>query len=216
LRLFCFVSLLVTTGDDSEFLVDRFGEFLQRTLAQGRPFYAHLCLHSIHEPHPAMPQYYRLYENDPDYLGTLTQMDAQFGRLMTMLEQEVRERLVRAIWDSQKPSICQDRLRANLENVETETFFCRALRRTPSSSTPLITGRTKAWSGPTSATQPSHCGSAKAAYLRVVPAPANVSVKRLKLRLSGSARNHKNSFETRRGSNFRPFWLESSRFYPAA
>ena len=167
----------MTTGDDSEFLVDRFGEFLQRTLAQGRPFYAHLCLHSIHEPHPAMPQYYRLYENDPDYLGTLTQMDAQFGRLMTMLEQEVRKRLVRAIWDFQKPSICQDRLRANLENVETETFFCRALRRTPSSSTPLITGRTKAWSGPTSATQPSHCGSAKAASLRVVPAPANIGVK---------------------------------------
>eukprot|EP01043_Picozoa_sp_COSAG02_P075284 COSAG02_NODE_15451_length_1170_cov_1.287582_2_plen_95_part_01 len=87
-----FVSLLVTTGDDSEFLVDRFGDFLQRTLAQGRPFYAHLCMHSIHEPHPAMPQYYQLYKKDPDYLGTLTQMDAQFGRLMTMLEQEVRKR----------------------------------------------------------------------------------------------------------------------------
>jgi hypothetical protein len=27
---------------------------------------------------------------------------------------------------------------------------------------------------------------------------------------------HKNGFKTRRGSNFRPFSLESSRFYPAA
>jgi hypothetical protein len=52
---------------------------------------------------------------------------------------------------------------------------------------------------------------------RLIPAPFNIGVKRLKLRLSGSARkNRKNGFETRRGSNFRPFWVESSRFYPAA
>lgn len=61
-------------GDDSEFLVDRFEAFLNSTLAQRRPFYAHLCLHSIHEPHPAMPRYYSLYRRDPDYLGTLTQV----------------------------------------------------------------------------------------------------------------------------------------------
>ena len=74
-------------GDDSELLIDRFEVFLHRTLAQKRPFYAHLCLHSIHEPHPAMPKYYAQYRRDPDYLGTLTQMDVQIGRLMDLLEQ---------------------------------------------------------------------------------------------------------------------------------
>jgi hypothetical protein len=34
--------------------------------------------------------------------------------------------------------------------------------------------------------------------------------------LSSQLGNHKNGFETRRGSNFRPFWLEPSRFYHAA
>lgn len=49
-------------GDDSEFLMDRFEIWLEKTLADGRPFLAHLCLHSIHEPHPSMPQYYHLYQ----------------------------------------------------------------------------------------------------------------------------------------------------------
>ena len=41
-------------GDDSEFIVDTFEQFLNRQMAIGRsaPFYAHLCFHSIHEPHP--------------------------------------------------------------------------------------------------------------------------------------------------------------------
>ena len=66
----------------------RFESFLRRTVSvERRPFYAHLCLHSIHEPHPAMPEYYRMYQKDPDYLGTLTQMDAQFGRLMDLLRE---------------------------------------------------------------------------------------------------------------------------------
>lgn len=37
-----------------------------------RPFLAHLCLHSIHEPHPALPEYYNRYTADPDYLGNTT------------------------------------------------------------------------------------------------------------------------------------------------
>eukprot|EP01046_Picozoa_sp_COSAG06_P053332 COSAG06_NODE_9194_length_1960_cov_9.463729_2_plen_136_part_00 len=35
-----------------------------------------------------------------------------------------------------------------------------------------------------------------------------IAPKRLKLRLSGQLENRQNGFETRRGSNFRPFWLE--------
>jgi hypothetical protein len=40
-----------------------------------------------------------------------------------------------------------------------------------------------------------------------------IAPKRLKLRLSGQLENHKNGFETRRCSNFRPFRLEPSRFF---
>eukprot|EP01046_Picozoa_sp_COSAG06_P074725 COSAG06_NODE_22996_length_706_cov_0.670511_1_plen_100_part_00 len=73
-------------GDDSAFIIDTFETFLERQVATQSPFYAHLCFHSIHEPHPAMPEFYHMYENDPDYLGTLTQMDTQFGRLLGLLE----------------------------------------------------------------------------------------------------------------------------------
>jgi hypothetical protein len=73
-------------GDDSAFIVDMFEAFLARQVAAKASFYAHLCFHSIHEPHPAMPEFYHMYENDPDYLGTLTQMDTQFGRLLGLLQ----------------------------------------------------------------------------------------------------------------------------------
>jgi hypothetical protein len=68
-------------GDDSLFIASRFTTFLDDRVSDGRPWLAHLCLHSIHEPHPAMPAYYHLYQNDPDYLGTLTQMDAGIGAI---------------------------------------------------------------------------------------------------------------------------------------
>eukprot|EP00300_Choanocystis_sp_HF-7_P001302 c11050_g1_i1.p1 GENE.c11050_g1_i1~~c11050_g1_i1.p1 ORF type:complete len:572 (+),score=118.97 c11050_g1_i1:255-1718(+) len=74
-------------GDDSEFLVDRLGEFLESRWRDNRPFLVQLSLHSIHEPHPAMPKYYDLYEKDPDYLGTLTQLDVQIGRIRSLLEE---------------------------------------------------------------------------------------------------------------------------------
>jgi len=68
-------------GDDSIFIVEKFTEFLDERVADSKPWLAHLCLHSIHEPHPAMPEFYALYQNDPDYLGTLTQMDSAIGVL---------------------------------------------------------------------------------------------------------------------------------------
>ena len=48
-----------------------------RQATAGRPWLAHLCFHAIHEPHPAMPQFYHDYANDPDYLGALTMWDVQ-------------------------------------------------------------------------------------------------------------------------------------------
>lgn len=73
-------------GDDSIFQVERFAEFLDDRVKDNRPWLSHVCLHSIHEPHPAMPEFYNLYQNDPDYLGTLTQMDYAIGVLMNELE----------------------------------------------------------------------------------------------------------------------------------
>lgn len=73
-------------GDDSAFIIDHFEEFVQARAADDRPFLAHLCMHSIHEPHPAMPEFYAQYQNDPDYLGTLTQLDVQIGRLVQVLK----------------------------------------------------------------------------------------------------------------------------------
>jgi arylsulfatase A-like enzyme len=73
-------------GDDSTFLVDNFEAFLTKQIVAGRPWLAHLCFHAIHEPHPAMPQYYHLYTKDPDYLGALTMWDVQLGRIMGLLK----------------------------------------------------------------------------------------------------------------------------------
>jgi hypothetical protein len=47
-------------GNDAEFIVDRFVDFMDKALAEDRPFYAHLTFHAIHEPHPAMPEFYEV------------------------------------------------------------------------------------------------------------------------------------------------------------
>lgn len=73
-------------GDDSTFLIDLFEDFLERQIAAGRPWLAHICFHAIHEPHPAMPEFYQLYAKDPDYLGALHQWDVQIGRLLSLLK----------------------------------------------------------------------------------------------------------------------------------
>lgn len=51
---------------------------------------AYMAIHSIHLPHPALPEFYAMYpqDMDPDYVGTLTQMDVQIGRLRQFLKDE--------------------------------------------------------------------------------------------------------------------------------
>ena len=81
-------------GDDSMEIMDTFEAFLTRKApgkAEQAPFVAVLWLHTNHMPHPAMPEWYHAYEDalgDPagDYLGTLSQMDNQIGRLRAMLK----------------------------------------------------------------------------------------------------------------------------------
>ncbi len=79
-------------GDDSQYILDHLDAFLTDTVHQKKPFLAVVWFHSIHEPHPALPEYYHSYTDvfgDPagDYLGTLSQMDAAVGRLRNMLKQ---------------------------------------------------------------------------------------------------------------------------------
>ncbi len=84
-------------GNDATFIVDRFLDFLDKDVLLDKGsssssnnstagFYAHLTFHAIHEPHPAMPEFYELYQNDPDYLGALTMFDVELGRLLAELK----------------------------------------------------------------------------------------------------------------------------------
>ena len=86
-------------GDDSTFLIDRFELFLAKQISAANPWLAHICFHAIHEPHPAMPEFWDMYATpgtnrgdpnyrDPDYLGALTMWDVQIGRLMSMLKEK--------------------------------------------------------------------------------------------------------------------------------
>lgn len=77
-------------GDDTEFMLDTFEPFLAANVAAGKPFMAQLWLHTNHVPHPSMPNWYHAYTDTygkpaGDYLGTLSQMDSQIGRLRQML-----------------------------------------------------------------------------------------------------------------------------------
>lgn len=76
-------------GDDSLHIVKVFEDFLQR---QTGPWMAQLSLHTNHEPHPSLPEWYNAYteeEGGPagDYLGTLSQMDSAIGHLVDVLKE---------------------------------------------------------------------------------------------------------------------------------
>ena len=78
-------------GDDAEHIVDVFEDFLEKVSGKATGFMAHLWLHTVHEPHPAMPHWFHAYvdvEGNPagDYLGTLSQMDVQVGRVRELLK----------------------------------------------------------------------------------------------------------------------------------
>ena len=69
-----------------------FEDFLKRKASgpEQSPFLAALQLHTNHLPHPSLPEFYHSYNDSfgdwaGDYLGTITQMDVQIGRLRAML-----------------------------------------------------------------------------------------------------------------------------------
>ena len=68
-------------GDDGAFIVQQLDAFIERSVAAEKKWLAVAMLHYIHLPHPAMPKYYsdRLDSGDPDYVGTLQQLDDAIG-----------------------------------------------------------------------------------------------------------------------------------------
>ena len=76
-------------GDDNKFIVDHFETWLETGNRSTLPWLALLFLHTVHVPHPAMPEWYQSvpYPSvNGDYQGTIAQMDAQIGRLRGLLQ----------------------------------------------------------------------------------------------------------------------------------
>jgi arylsulfatase A-like enzyme len=77
-------------GSDGDFFVDKMTAFVGESVAASQKFLAVLMLHYIHLPHPAMPTYFeeRRDSRDPDYVGTLQQLDDTIGELVAVLQKE--------------------------------------------------------------------------------------------------------------------------------
>eukprot|EP01052_Picozoa_sp_SAG31_P030070 SAG31_NODE_3053_length_4739_cov_24.623060_2_plen_271_part_00 len=75
-------------GSDGDFFVDKMQTFVHESIAESKQWLAVLMLHYIHLPHPAMPTYFekRKDSKDPDYIGTLQQLDDTIGELVSVLK----------------------------------------------------------------------------------------------------------------------------------
>ncbi len=72
-------------GDDSRVIMDRVIPFIQGAVKAGKPFLAVVWFHTPHLPVVAGPKYREMYADQPGraqhYLGCITAMDEQVGRL---------------------------------------------------------------------------------------------------------------------------------------
>ena len=76
-------------GDDSRVIMDRVVPFIQGAVKAGKPFLAVVWFHAPHLPVVAGPKHRKLYADQPEgaqhYLGCITAMDEQMGRLRNEL-----------------------------------------------------------------------------------------------------------------------------------
>lgn len=83
----------ITPVDDEAFLADQAAALIERSVAARRPFLAVIFFHGVHIPYIASPETRARYAargmtvNEQDYWGTITQIDAQIGRLRALLAQ---------------------------------------------------------------------------------------------------------------------------------
>ncbi|MGB2824425.1 MAG: sulfatase-like hydrolase/transferase [Phycisphaerae bacterium] len=72
-------------GDDSRIIMDRVVPFIRQAVKARRPFFAVVWFHAPHLPVVAGPKHRKLYADRPEgaqhYLGCITAMDEQMGRL---------------------------------------------------------------------------------------------------------------------------------------
>ena len=71
-------------GDDSRVIMDQALPFIQKAVAEKKPFLAVIWFHTPHLPVVAGPKYLEMYKDaktNPHYLGCITAMDEQVGRL---------------------------------------------------------------------------------------------------------------------------------------
>ena len=80
-------------GDDSHFIVDKFTEFLNKTVSAKKPFFIYLPFHAVHIRYIASLGYIERYMNKNltqdqiDYYGTITAMDDAVGRVRKLLQE---------------------------------------------------------------------------------------------------------------------------------
>lgn len=78
------------TGDDSRIIIDRVLPFIDRSVAEKKPFFSVVWFHTPHLPCVAGPEHAALYRNYPlkerNYYGCITAMDEQIGRLVSFLK----------------------------------------------------------------------------------------------------------------------------------
>ena len=76
-------------GDDSRIIMDRAVPFIRAAAKAGKPFLAVVWFHTPHLPVVAGPKHRKLYADQPEgaqhYLGCITAMDEQMGRLRNEL-----------------------------------------------------------------------------------------------------------------------------------
>eukprot|EP00912_Choanoflagellata_sp_UC4_P000283 UC4_evm2s179 len=74
-------------GDDGDYLLGRFDDFVARSIDAEKPFLSTIWFHYIHLPHPAMPEFFTAAQKtgDPDYTGALAQWDDTIGRIKLAL-----------------------------------------------------------------------------------------------------------------------------------
>jgi len=82
--------LQVTDVDDAQMLVNRLESFILESIQNQKPFLAQVSFHQVHIPYIAPPEFRALYsnytENEQDYYGAITAMDAQVGRIRNLLQ----------------------------------------------------------------------------------------------------------------------------------
>ena len=77
--------------DDSQFLVDRFEDFLKTRNASSKPFFTIIAFHSVHSQFLATPHWYDYYKKvsnyeNRHYLGTMSGLDDAIGRVRELLQ----------------------------------------------------------------------------------------------------------------------------------